>query len=163
LSIPLNRRRRHLHRQRRRWSFLEHGAAAIQVATRFTVTDECGLPAETKQEYFKANEDDIEVNTDFAHRLPDAHAQELAGHRLRDPPGLRVLRLAARRQGQLRLHHRPTTARLALHPDGKNIKVMDKTCLCTHMRNFKCWTCGHYHLPAEGHQRACSPMAATRC
>ncbi|MDQ5960917.1 MAG: nitronate monooxygenase, partial [Pseudomonadota bacterium] len=20
---------------------------------------------------------------------------------------------------------------------------MDKTCLCTHMRNFDCWTCGH--------------------
>jgi hypothetical protein len=26
----------------------------------------------------------------------------------------------------------------------KGIKVMDKTCLCTHMRNFNCWTCGHY-------------------
>jgi nitronate monooxygenase len=21
--------------------------------------------------------------------------------------------------------------------------VMDKTCLCTHMRNFDIWTCGH--------------------
>jgi len=21
--------------------------------------------------------------------------------------------------------------------------VMDKTCLCTHMRNFDLWTCGH--------------------
>jgi nitronate monooxygenase len=21
---------------------------------------------------------------------------------------------------------------------------MDKTCLCTHMRNYYCWTCGHY-------------------
>jgi nitronate monooxygenase len=43
--------------------FLENGAAAVQVATRFTVTHECGLPADTKQEYFRANEDDIEVNT----------------------------------------------------------------------------------------------------
>ena len=43
-------------------AFLEHGAAAVQVATRFTVTKECGLPDEIKQEYFKANEDDIEVN-----------------------------------------------------------------------------------------------------
>jgi hypothetical protein len=24
------------------------------------------------------------------------------------------------------------------------VKVFDKTCLCTHMRNFDCWTCGHY-------------------
>jgi nitronate monooxygenase len=30
------------------------------------------------------------------------------------------------------------------HPDEKNISVKDKTCLCTHMRNFDCWTCGHY-------------------
>ena len=36
--------------------FLEMGAAAVQVATRFTVTKECGLPDRVKQEYFKANE-----------------------------------------------------------------------------------------------------------
>src|SRR5450830_1102455 len=28
------------------------------------------------------------------------------------------------------------------NPDTKNIVVMDKTCLCTHMGNFNCWTCG---------------------
>nr|HPR07214.1 nitronate monooxygenase [Denitromonas sp.] len=33
---------------------------------------------------------------------------------------------------------------VALHPGAKRVKVMDKTCLCTHMRNFECWTCGHY-------------------
>ncbi|MDE2398223.1 MAG: nitronate monooxygenase, partial [Burkholderiales bacterium] len=42
--------------------FVQAGAAAVQVATRFTVTRECGLPDEVKQEYFKADEDDIEVN-----------------------------------------------------------------------------------------------------
>jgi len=31
-----------------------------------------------------------------------------------------------------------------LHPGAKKVKVMDKTCLCTHMRNFDIWTCGHY-------------------
>ncbi|WP_240754669.1 nitronate monooxygenase [Parasulfuritortus cantonensis] len=35
---------------------------AVQSPPRFTVTDECGLPDEVKQEYFKANEEDIEVN-----------------------------------------------------------------------------------------------------
>jgi nitronate monooxygenase len=24
------------------------------------------------------------------------------------------------------------------------VSVQDKTCLCTHMRKFDCWTCGHY-------------------
>ena len=33
---------------------------------------------------------------------------------------------------------------VALHPDAKKVVVMDKTCLCTHMRNFELWTCGHY-------------------
>jgi nitronate monooxygenase len=31
-----------------------------------------------------------------------------------------------------------------LHPDADKISVPDKTCLCTHMRNFDIWTCGHY-------------------
>src|SRR5574343_332897 len=43
-------------------SFLENGVAAVQVATRFTVAEECGLPYKVKQEYFKASETDIEVN-----------------------------------------------------------------------------------------------------
>ncbi|HEY1181066.1 MAG TPA: nitronate monooxygenase, partial [Rhodocyclaceae bacterium] len=33
---------------------------------------------------------------------------------------------------------------LAAHPGAKKVPVFDKTCLCTHMRNFDCWTCGHY-------------------
>ena len=33
---------------------------------------------------------------------------------------------------------------VALHPEAKKVSVKDKTCLCTAMRNFDCWTCGHY-------------------
>lgn len=43
-------------------AFLENGAAAVQVATRFTVTEECGLPANVQQHYFKASEEEIVVN-----------------------------------------------------------------------------------------------------
>src|SRR3990172_8423754 len=42
--------------------FLESGAAAVQVATRFTVAAECGIQEKVQQEYFKASETDIEVN-----------------------------------------------------------------------------------------------------
>ena len=31
---------------------------------------------------------------------------------------------------------------ITLHPDGKNISVKDKTCLCTQMQNYNVWTCG---------------------
>jgi len=43
-------------------AYLENGASAVQVATRFTVARECGLPEDVQQEYFKASEDEIEVN-----------------------------------------------------------------------------------------------------
>ena len=39
---------------------------------------------------------------------------------------------------------------------------MDKTCLCTHMRNFECWTCGHYTYRLKDTTRRDAPMAATR-
>jgi nitronate monooxygenase len=31
---------------------------------------------------------------------------------------------------------------VAAHPGERKVKVWDKTCLCTHMRNFEIWTCG---------------------
>jgi nitronate monooxygenase len=45
---------------------------------------------------------------------------------------------------------------VALHPDEKKISVKDKTCLCTHMRNYDCWTCGHYtyRLKDTSHRNA---------
>jgi hypothetical protein len=33
---------------------------------------------------------------------------------------------------------------VAAHPHARKVSVMEKTCLCTAMRNFDCWTCGHY-------------------
>jgi nitronate monooxygenase len=45
---------------------------------------------------------------------------------------------------------------VALHPDARRVSVMDKTCLCTHMRNFDCWTCGQltWRLKDTTRQRA---------
>ena len=40
----------------------------MQVATRFTVSRECGLPEDVKQRYFEASEEQIEVNQILAHR-----------------------------------------------------------------------------------------------
>ena len=123
--------------------FLENGAAAVQVATRFTVTHECGLPADTKQEYYKANEDDIEVNsispTGYPMRMLKSSPAIGSGIR----PGCESYGWLLDAKGNC-AYITAYNRELAAHPDGKNIVVMDKTCLCTHMRNFKCWTCGHY-------------------
>ena len=124
-------------------SFLEQGAAAVQVATRFTVTRECGLPPKVQQEYFKAGEGDIEVNqispTGYPMRMLKSSPAIGAGIRpnceaygyLLDSNGTCSYIAAYNRE-------------VAAHPDAKKVSVMDKTCLCTHMRNFDCWTCGHY-------------------
>ncbi|MCC6219840.1 MAG: nitronate monooxygenase, partial [Deltaproteobacteria bacterium] len=53
--------------------YLESGAGAVQVATRFTIAQECGLPDRVKQEYLRASEDDVVVNmvspTGYAMRM----------------------------------------------------------------------------------------------
>ncbi len=123
-------------------SFLEEGAAAVQVATRFTVSKECGLPPDVQQEYFKADEDDIEVNgtspTGYPMRMLKNSPSTGSGIR----PGCEsygYLLDANGRCDYIEAYNREVAA----HPNEKKIAVFDKTCLCTHMRNFKCWTCGH--------------------
>ena len=123
--------------------FMEAGAAAVQVATRFTVTRECGLPDEIKQEYFKADEDDIEVNqispTGYPMRMIKASPGIGDGIR----PNCEAYGYLLDSNGHcayIDAYYRE----VALHPGAKKIEVWDKTCLCTHMRNFDCWTCGHY-------------------
>jgi nitronate monooxygenase len=122
-------------------SFLEMGAAAVQVATRFTVSNECGLPADVKQDYYRASEDDIVVNT----ISPTGYPMRM----LKSTPAIGSgIRPNCEAYGYLLdgnggcAYIDAYNRELALHPDSKTISVMDKTCLCTHMRNFKCWTCG---------------------
>jgi nitronate monooxygenase len=124
-------------------SFLEMGAAAVQVATRFTVANECGLPDKVKQEYFRASEDDIVVNT----ISPTGYPMRM----LKNTPAIGSgIRPNCEAYGYLLdgnggcAYITAYNREVALHPDAKTISVMDKTCLCTHMRNFNCWTCGHY-------------------
>jgi nitronate monooxygenase len=124
-------------------SFLETGSAAIQVATRFTVANECGLPDKVKQEYFKASEEDVVVNT----LSPTGYPMRM----LRNTPaigsGIRpnceaygYLLDGSGRCAYIDAYNRE----VEINPDLKTLSVPDKTCLCTHMRNFNCWTCGHY-------------------
>jgi NAD(P)H-dependent flavin oxidoreductase YrpB (nitropropane dioxygenase family) len=122
-------------------AFLEQGAAAVQVATRFTVTKECGLPDKVKQEYFKATEDAIEVNT----ISPTGYPMRM----LKGSPGIGDgIRPNCEAYGYL-LDAKGNCAyidaynrEVELHPTAKKLSVKDKTCLCTHMRNFDIWTCG---------------------
>jgi nitronate monooxygenase len=124
-------------------AFLENGAAAVQVATRFTVTKECGLPPDVQQEYFKTSEDNIEVNTISPTGYPMRMLKNSPAIGSGIRPGCESYGYLLDANGNCS-YIDSYNREVALHPDAKKISVMDKTCLCTHMRNFKCWTCGHY-------------------
>jgi nitronate monooxygenase len=124
-------------------SYLETGSAAVQVATRFTVSSECGLPEDVQQEYFKASEDDIEVNgispTGYPMRM--LKNSPAIGDGIR--PNCEAYGYLLDANGSC-AYITAYNREVALHPGAKKVVVMDKTCLCTQMRNFDCWTCGHY-------------------
>jgi nitronate monooxygenase len=123
--------------------FLASGAGAVQVATRFTVTEECGLPDDVKQEYFKTSEDNIEVNqispTGYPMRM--LSNSPAIGDGIR--PNCEAYGYLLDAKGSCQ-YIEADNREVALHPGAKRISVKDKTCLCTQMRNFECWTCGQF-------------------
>ncbi len=124
-------------------AFLERGAAAVQVATRFTVTRECGLPDVVKQEYFKANENDIEVNGISPTGYPMRMIKSSPGIGAGTHPNCESFGYLLDANGRC-AYIDAYNREVAAHPGEKKIRVTDKTCLCTHMRDFNIWTCGHY-------------------
>ena len=119
-------------------AFLQQGAAAVQVATRFAVTRESGLPDIVKQAFFAARPEDVEVNmvspTGYPMRMLksspaigstiapqcDAHGYGL------DTQGNCSYKTAYEK-----------------HELGSGDPQNDKVCLCSMMIGFKVWTCGH--------------------
>jgi NAD(P)H-dependent flavin oxidoreductase YrpB (nitropropane dioxygenase family) len=118
---------------------LEIGADAVQVATRFTITKECGLPYNAKQAYIKARKEDIVVRG----ISPTGYPMRL----LRQSPTLgKGGRPNCEAFGYL-LTNSGTCAYIDAYlrekaKGGTTIAVHDKICMCTAMRNYQCWTCG---------------------
>lgn len=135
--------------------FLESGAAGVQVATRFTVTQECGLPDDVKQEYFKANEDDIEVNQISPTGYPMRMIKSSPGIGDGIRPNCEAYGYLLDASGKC-AYVTAYNREVALHPEARKVSVMDKTCLCTHMRNFDIWTCGQltWRLKDTTHRNA---------
>lgn len=133
--------------------YLQNGAAAVQVATRFTIAQECGLPDKAKQEYFKAREEDIEVNmvspTGYPMRMLKNSPAICSGVR----PNCEAFGYLLDSSGNC-AYINAYNEELRKHPDAKKLQVCAKTCLCYHMRKFNCWTCGHYtyRLKDTSHQ-----------
>lgn len=123
-------------------NYLADGAGAVQVATRFTVTEECGLTYKAKQEYYRAEEDDVEVNTTSPTGYPMRmlrYSPSIGGKMKPNCESLGYL-LENGTCSYVEAYERAKAA----SPDGKSFEVFEKTCLCTHMQLYQCYTCGHY-------------------
>ena len=123
--------------------FLQEGAAAVQVATRFTITQECGLPEDVKQAYFRATEEQIEVNNASPTGYPMRMLKGCPALDSSVRPNCEAFGYLLDASGSCQ-YAEAWEREKALLQEGQKLKVREKTCLCTHMRNFHCWTCGHY-------------------
>ena len=121
--------------------YLESGAAAVQVATRFVVTKECGAPDKVKQHYFRAEEDDVEVN----HASPTGYLMRM----LKSSPCLQssikpcceALGYVLDREGKCQYLEAWTKSEAARQ--GAKGGFLGKVCLCYHFSKSSCYTCGH--------------------
>lgn len=124
-------------------SFLDAGAAAVQVATRFTITEESGLPAHVKQEYLRAEEDDIVVNTMSSSGYPMRMLKQSPCLHHSAKPQCEALGYVLDAHGECSYLTAYHEAREARNGDGGVVRVDGKMCLCNEMRSFNVWTCGH--------------------
>lgn len=121
--------------------YLEMGASGVQVATRFIVSKECGLPDDVKQKYLAAEESNIVVNTisttGYPMRMLDNSPAIGSGIR----PNCESFGYLLDSKGNCS-YITAYNNEVDFKPEGEKLKVFDKTCLCTHMRKFNLWTCG---------------------
>lgn len=122
-------------------AFMASGAAGVQVATRFTIARESGLPNKVKQEYLNAKQDDIIVNTVSPTGYPMRMLRNSPTLRYTIKPnceGLGYLLDNSGKCGYIDAYYEALEAKA----DNKPMTIEGQTCLCTGMANYDCWTCG---------------------
>lgn len=118
----------------------EVGANGIQAATRFAVTEESGLTCAAKQAFFNSKPEDIEVNG----LSPTGYPMRM----LKCSPAIESdIRPNCEAYGYLLNHGecaylKEWKLRHEVMSAGEPVPPKEKGCLCTHMRNYKVWTCG---------------------
>ncbi|MFZ4524271.1 MAG: nitronate monooxygenase [Chlorobium sp.] len=122
--------------------YLLMGAGGVQVATRFTISKEAGLPASVKQHYINAREEDIVVNMASTTGYPMRMLTESPTLRYAIKPNCEGLGYLLENGGKC-TYIDAYYAALAGRKPGEPLAVKEKTCLCTGMANYDCWTCGH--------------------
>jgi nitronate monooxygenase len=121
---------------------LELGASAVQVATRFTVTEECGLSASAKQAYFAATEDQVEVSSVSAtgYLIRILNNTPALGSNIK--PQCEALGYNLDAKG--RCSYIDAWDATPVDDRGRKLPVKEKICICYHFGKQNVWTCGHY-------------------
>lgn len=116
----------------------EAGADGIQVATRFAVTRESGLPDAVKQRYFDARAEDIEVNG----ISPTGYPMRM----LKSSPAINAaLKPQCAAYGYMLDHGGCAYLRAWREAEAAGTAqdgIREKTCLCAQMRSSRVWTLG---------------------
>lgn len=121
--------------------FLKLGAGAVQVATRFTISEECGFPAAVKQLYFRAREEDVEVNLSSPTGYPMRMLKNSPSLRSNIKPNCEALGYILDAEGRCQYHQ--AWEAVGLDDKGNKLPVTDKMCICYHFMKYDCYTCGH--------------------
>ncbi len=122
--------------------YLNMGASGVQVATRFAISKEAGLPADVKQHYINAKEEDIVVNMASTTGYPMRMLTSSPTLRYAIKPNCEGLGYLLENGGKC-TYIDAYYAALSERKPGQPLAVKEKTCLCTGMANYDCWTCGH--------------------
>jgi len=122
--------------------YMQMGAAGVQVATRFTISKEAGLPNDVKQHYINAKEEDIVVNMASTTGYPMRMLTSSPTLRYAIKPNCEGLGYLLENGGKCTYIDEYYNA-LAERKAGEPLVIKEKTCLCTGMANYDCWTCGH--------------------
>jgi NAD(P)H-dependent flavin oxidoreductase YrpB (nitropropane dioxygenase family) len=123
--------------------YLQMGAAAVQVATRFTIAREAGLPDEVKQHYINASPEDVEVNLASPTGYPMRMLKQSPTLQYGMKPNCEGLGYLLDNSGKCSYIDDYYQSLESRDPAENRFVVKGHTCLCTGMARYDCWTCGH--------------------
>ena len=122
--------------------YLQSGADAVQVATRFAISKEAGLPMRAKQAYFAAGEEDVFVSSASPTGYPLRMLKSSPCLSSNVKPQCEPFGYALDGNGECA--YLDAYAATGTDENGDKLIVSDKICLCYHFNKDNCYTCGHY-------------------
>ena len=122
--------------------YMEQGASAVQVATRFTIAQESGFPEEAKQAFLQSKEEDVEVNSSSPTGYLMRMLKSSPSLNSNVKPNCEALGYMLDDNGQCAYKTVYETA--PVDENGVKLPINSKMCICTHFMKCACHTCGHY-------------------